>query len=329
MTLKDKTVLITGASGFLGSTLAHRLAAEGAQVKALTRSPDKATLLHNSPSIEPVQGDITDAKGINALARGCEYVFHVAVNYGSWDEQHQVNVGGTRVVAQAAAEAGVKRLIAVSSIAVYGYARVGLLSEASPLTPTPHEQYSMTKAKSETIVREIARRHHLSYSIIRPGMIYGPRSGQWTDNLFRHASRRPLIWIGDGSGSTFPIHVDDVVDLMLMLATHPSAHNETFNCVSHHPVTWREFLGAYAALVNNKTWVSLPENLIMMLATLIGDFAPAGTRFKALPTAARSITRHAIIDMRKAHERLGWSPQHDLKSGIATCIPYLRQKGLL
>ncbi|MBZ0295916.1 MAG: NAD(P)-dependent oxidoreductase [Anaerolineae bacterium] len=329
MTLADKRVFVTGASGFLGGALSRRLAAEGAQVRALTRNPDHATYIQNIPNIELVQGSITDADRMHSLMSGCDYVFHAAVNYGSWDEQHQVNVGGTRIVAQAAAETGAIRLVAVSSIAVYGYARIGLLSESSPLSPTPHEPYGITKAKSEAAVREIGQRRGLSYSIIRPGMIYGPRSGQWTENLFRLARRRPLIWVGDGSGSTFPIHVDDVVDLMMTTATHTNAHNETFNCVSSSPVTWREFMGAYAALVDNNTWVGIPVSLITMLTTLIGDFAPAGTQVKALPTAARSLTRHATIDMRKAQDLLDWSPQYNLESGIATCVPYLREKGLL
>ena len=264
-----------------------------------------------------------------ALTEGCDYVFHVAVSYGNWDEQHQINVGGSRYVAQAAGQARVERFVHVSSIATYGYARTGLLSEASPLTPTPHEQYGITKAKSETVVRDVAQQYGMSYSIIRPGMIYGPRSGQWTDKIFRHACRRPLVWLGDGSGSTFPIHVDDVVDLMLTVATHPAADGEVFNGVHFHPTTWKEFIRAYAALVDNNTWLGLPILPVVTLATIIGDFAPAGTRLKALPALSRSLTRRATIDMSKARNLLNWSPRYDLTQGIATCVPYLRQRGLL
>ena len=328
-TLTDKTVLVTGASGFTGGALARRLAAEGARARALVRRPERAGYIRDIANIEIVQGDITDAACLREIMQGCVYVFHTAVSYGGWDEQHRVNVEGTRCVMEAAADAGVERVVHVSSMACYGYDRSGLLTEDFAVEPMPHEPYNASKVKAEYAVREVGAQRGLSYSIIRPGLIYGPRSGQWTDMMFQVAKMRPLMWIGDGSGTAYPIHVDDVVDMMLVLATHPAAHNETFNCVCTPPSTWRAFIGAYARLVDNDSWVGLPVLPVILLARLIAFFSPPHTNAKDAHRALYGAIGKGYIDMRKARDLLGWQPRIMLEEGIASCVPYLREKGLL
>jgi nucleoside-diphosphate-sugar epimerase len=326
--LTGKTVFVTGATGFLGSALARRLAAAGAQVRALARSPHKAALIRDVPGVEVLLGDVTDAAQMRDLVQGCQYGFHVAAAFGDWVQQRAVNIEGTRHVALAAAAAGVERLVHVSSIAVYGYRRQGHLTEAGPVTAAA-EPYSATKAAGETSLREVAASQGLSYAIIRPGMIYGPYSEQWTHNTFRLARRWPVIWLGDGSGSTFPIHVDDVVDLMITLAVHPNAHQETFNCVHPDPVSWRQFLLAYAHLAGHQGWLGIPPALFHGLARAAAAFAPAHSRLKAASDVIAGLQSQGQIDMTKAEERLGWKPRIDLETGIQSCVPYLREKGLL
>jgi nucleoside-diphosphate-sugar epimerase len=327
MNLAGRTALVTGATGFVGGALVRRLAAAGVRVRALARRPERASYIQDAPGVEIVPGDITQPHTITDAAQGCHYVFHVAVSYGSLASQQRVNVEGTRIVTEAAA--GAERLVAVSSVAVYGYSRAGFMTEADTLTPTPYEPYSQTKAEAERVVQQTATQHNLSYCIIRPGMIYGPRSGQWTNTIFRHARRRPLVWIGDGGGSMFPIHIDDVVTMMMVLAAHPAAHHEVFNCVHPAPTTWGEYLRAYARLVDNHTWVGVPVGLMSGLAAIIAAIAPATSRVKALPHVINAITRQATVDMSKARDLLGWQPAIDLQTGIESCVPYLRERGWL
>jgi nucleoside-diphosphate-sugar epimerase len=327
--LAGSTAFVTGATGLLGGALVRRLASEGAQVRALARSLQKADFIRGVNGIEIVQGDVTDAARMRELIAGCDYVFHCAAAFGNWEQQRRVNVEGTRHVMQAAADAQAKRVISVSSLAVYGYGKSGVSREDEPITPTAHEPYSFTKAEGETVVRDIATQHNLSYAIIRPGMIYGPRAEQWTDRMFRLARRRPVIWIGDGSGSTFPVHVDDVVDMMIVLATHPSAHNQTFNCVHPDPVTWREFLLSYAQLAGHQSWLGIPPALASGLARMVVALSLPGSRAKAAPDALRGIFTHRLVDMTKARTLLDWQPKIDLKTGIQSCVPYLRAKGWL
>lgn len=329
MSLEGKTALVTGATGFLGGALARRLAAEGAQVRAMARSPEKADYIRDVPGIEVVQGDVRQPDRMRELTRGCDYVFHVAVAVGDWDIQRAVNVEGTRHVMEAATAAQVTRVVYVSSIAAYGYTGKSVLREDDPLTPSQTDAYSATKAESEKVVQQIGTAHNLSYAIIRPGMIYGPRSSQWTELMFKVAKRRPILWVGSGRGSFFPIHVDDVVDLMVLMAVHPAAHNEIFNAVNLEPVTWREYLLHYARLAGHQSWIGIPVPLVAGLARVVAALSPAGSSAKAAPEMLNVLYEQRTIDMSKTQERLGWKPRIGLQSGIESCVPYLREKGLL
>src|SRR5664279_2448759 len=135
MVLSDQQVLITGATGFLGGALALRLAADGARVRALARSPQKAAFLRER-SIEVVPGDVTDLDAMRRAALGCRVIFHLAAGSGgSYARQRTVNVAGTRNILQAAQEAGADRFVHVSSISVYGYNYTGDITEGMTLAP--------------------------------------------------------------------------------------------------------------------------------------------------------------------------------------------------
>jgi 2-alkyl-3-oxoalkanoate reductase len=329
MTIQDETVLVTGASGFLGGTLALKLAQSGARVRALLRSPEKGKFLQNNPNIELIQGDITAPDKLQSLFDDCAYIFHVAASFTDIASQRKVNVEGTRNVLQAAVAAGVRRVVHVSTIAYYGYRRGGdIIEEMSP-APAAHDPYSRTKAEGEAVVREVAHAHDLSYSIIRPGMIYGPGSAIWTETMFRVARMRPTPWIGNGSGHAHPIYVDDVVDMAMLLATHPAAHGEAFNCAPDPAPTWREWFSTYSRLAGNESWLSIPVTLLMPLATILALFTPANNRLKDAPEVIRVLKGTATYKMDKSRKLLGWGPKINLQTGVAKCAPWLREKGLL
>jgi nucleoside-diphosphate-sugar epimerase len=329
MTLAGKTVLVTGATGFLGSALTTRLAQDGARVRALARNPQKTKYIASLPGVEIVAGDVTNADQMHQAVRGCEIVFHVAAALGGpLNEQRQINTFGTRNVANAAVAAGALRMVHVSSVGVYGYRQTGDVTEATPPNPG-QDPYNITKAEAESELLEIASASHMPYSIIRPAMIYGPHSGMWTGQFFRLAKRRPTVFIGRGNGTTFPIFVDDVGDLMILLAQHPDAVGETFNCAPDPSPTWREFLGAYSKLVGHQNWLGIPPGLVSPFVALIGALAQPETQLKELPNLLRMAQGRATFKMTKARERLGWEPKVDLQTGVERCVPWLRDKGWL
>ncbi len=327
MSLQGKTVLVTGATGFVGGALARRLGTDGAYVKALARSPEKGRFLRDVPNVEIIQGDITDAGRVDAVTHGCNIVFHVAAALnGSLAHQHQVNVNGTRNVMLAAA--GVQRVVHVSSIAVYGYAASGNITEETPLNPG-RVAYNRTKAEGERIVREIGEKRRVPYSTVRPGMIYGPRSNAWTLLLFRLARLKPTPFLGDGGGNPAPIYINDLIDLMLLMAEHPAAENEMFNAVNDPAPTWREFLGGYSQLAGHQAWLALPVWAAQLSAPLAELVMTLRGEPQDVPALIPYVTGKRTYSMAKARELLGWQPKTSLEEGIQQCAPWLREKGLL
>lgn len=327
--LAGKQVLVTGATGFLGSALTLRLAQEGVCVKALARRPEKARFLNGKENIEVLMGDINDEARMHEVMRGCEYVFHVAAALGgSLKQQRQVNRDGTRTVMLAAATAQVKRVIQVSSIAVYGYNCPIEVSEETALHPGS-VPYNITKAEAEEMVREVAAAKGISYSIIRPGMIYGPRSNAWTAVLFRLGKRKPTPFLGDGSGTTHPIFVDDVVSLMIVSATHPDADKQAFNCTPDPAPSWRTLVGEYSKLAGHNRWLALPILPVKMLAPLIEWVLTLRGEPQEVPLLLPFLQSSRTYQMTKARTLLNWQPQISLQEGIDRCAPWLREKGLL
>lgn len=326
---EGQTVLVTGATGFLGGAVARRLADEGAQVKALARRTGRDAYIRDVANIEVVMGDITDAERMIAVTEGCDYVFHVAAALnGPLSKQLPVNVDGTANVARAAVQAGVKRLVHVSTIATYGYTHRGVITEETPQLPGD-VPYNSSKLKAEEMLIALAQELGLSYSIQRPGMIYGPRSGAWTTLFYKLAARRPTIFVGDGSGTSYAVYVDDVVDLLLLQAMHPAAEGEAFNCVSKPLPTFRDFIGGYMQLAGHDRWLGIPVPIVRLLAPLLDAYF----RIRGEPQDVIQLLDHVLSDNQvsvdKARDLLGWEPQVCLDEGIQRCVPYLREIGLL
>jgi 2-alkyl-3-oxoalkanoate reductase len=326
--LTNKWIFVTGSTGFLGSHLLERLSSQGCRVRALARRPERAASIGELAGVELVAGDVMDLSALREAMAGCAIVFHVAAAFSGVELQSDVNIRGTHNVATAAADVGAERMVHVSSIAVYGYRQYGDITEASP-TQANHDPYSWTKARGEKEVQRVSAERSLEHSIIRPGMIYGPRSGMWTGRLFELARRRPTLFLGDGHGSCFPIHVDDVIDLMLILATHPAAAGETFNCTPDPSPTWREFLGEYSALAGHDRWFGIPPWLIRPAAELVGRFAPKDHPLRDLPAILTYGQQRTTYKTDKARELLGWQPKVSLQEGIAGCRDWLGSEGLL
>lgn len=328
MSLQRKTVLVTGATGFLGGALARELAQQGAQVKALARRPNRDRYIRNVENIEIVQGDITNADSLKPIMQGVDIVYHSAAALGgTYELQYAVNVEGTRNIVQAAIDANVQRFVHISSVAVYGYRTYGDVSEDTPPNPI-HDVYGETKLGAEQVLIELAEKHDLKYTIIRPGMIYGARSHPWTLSMFKLAKRR-VIFVGDGHGSCFPVHVDDVVGLTVHASTHENAVNQIFNASPDPSPTWREFLGAYAQLAGHDRWIAIPPILLKPVAWLGGLMMPRHSPLKALPDLLPFSQQTIHYKMDKANRMLGWQNRVSLQDGIASTEDYLREKGVL
>ncbi len=322
-------VLVTGASGFIGGALTRALLAQGTPVRALVRSAARGGEIA-AHGAELVIGDLTDPAALERAAAGCATVFHVGAALGGpASVQYAINVSGTARLVEAAHTAGVRRLVHVSSIAAYGYNVPGQVTEDTPLRPAL-EFYGQSKAIGEQQVLRRAAELGLEAVAIRPGMVYGPRSGFWTVQLFRLVRRPPALIPASGDATCPLIYIDDVVSLLLAAAQHPNAAGEAFNAVSDEPVTWPELFGAYAAMAGHQVLLPIP------LAVLRGAGAAAGPLLRLLgnPYPVREmlnglLARRCTYSMDKAARLLGWRPRVRLAEGMAGCARWLRQEGWL
>lgn len=324
--LAGTRVLITGV-GCLGVRMISRVAREGtAEIRVLDRSAGR--LLDIGGEVVAIHGDVTDPSAVAEAVEGVDYVFHTAAALdGDAAAQRLVNVEGSRIVAAESARAGVRRMVHVSSNAVYGFCE-GVVTE--DMGPKPTDQtYSMSKADGEEAVRLIARREGLGHTVVRPAAIFGPGAEYFTKTFMKRALKRPIIQVGNGSGDQAVVYVDDVADLCVVAATHPAAEGEAFNCAIDPPPTLKEYLHAYGSLVGNTSWLGIPLPIVRAASWVVVPFAKSGTYARQLPQNLGQVGRYAVYSGAKARDLLGWEPAYDVERGVRASIPWLRAEGVL
>ncbi|MFF7178000.1 GDP-mannose 4,6-dehydratase [Streptomyces sp. NPDC008121] len=180
----DRQVLVTGAEGFIGSTLVDLLVAKGARVRAFTHYKpyaEKGNLAHllTHPLVETFTGDVRDAGRVMDAVEGCDTVFHLAAligipySYDSPGAYVQTNVVGTENIAEACRRHRVRRLLHTSTSEVYGTARTAPISEDHPLQP--QSPYSASKIGADMMALSHRHAFDLPVTVVRPFNTYGPR----------------------------------------------------------------------------------------------------------------------------------------------------------
>jgi predicted dehydrogenase/nucleoside-diphosphate-sugar epimerase len=227
-------VLVTGASGFLGGHVVERLSLEG-PVRAMTRLISRARPV---PNVQWIQGDLGKEEDLRRALEGIETVFHCAALAGppgSLQDYEEANVKGTVRLARIAAEAGVKTLVYVSSLAVYGIPKGNpYVDETAPYDERASDRgfYTQSKLAAEKAILEYAAAHASPRVVVlRPGTIYGPGAKLPLGNLqLPSSSKRPII-AGSRSVPMALVYVENVVDAMLAAADVDVRTGSIYNVV--------------------------------------------------------------------------------------------------
>jgi dihydroflavonol-4-reductase len=168
-------VLLTGATGFIGSHVARQLVAAGHEVRALARPTADRHALHDLPEVEWVRGDVLEPSSVAEAVRGCAAVIHTAASVTfktrEEDQQRAVNVEGTRHLLAAARAAGVRRFVQTSSVAAVGQPSGGVADEDARYDFPPGLGYNESKRDSERLVRTAA---DLETVCLNPALVVGP-----------------------------------------------------------------------------------------------------------------------------------------------------------
>jgi nucleoside-diphosphate-sugar epimerase len=323
--LRGKHVLVTGATGLIGSAVVHRLLNEHSTLRILTRNPGKAAAVVG-PGVEIFKGDIEDRNSLGPATQGCDVVFHFAAVVNDFvprSSYYRVNVTGTRNLAEAALQSGVERFVHASSVAVYGMKPTGHFCEASPHVRSG-DPYPDTKLEAEDEVRHFAAERGLPAVIVQPTQVYGPGDVHWTLRPYRMIRDGRMILFARGTGLVMPIYLDDIVDGIVAAARHGRA-GETYILAGPAVVTIHDFFGCYARMLGKYRLPSIPLWLAMMIAALSeGGAAALGRKPMFTRDEVRRIARKATWDGGKAMKELGFTPMVAIDEGMRRVEAWLR-----
>jgi len=326
--LRGKTILVTGAGGFIGSRLAETLAAEHAKVKVLLRSGLRKET-YQRKGIEVVRGDITLPESLPQAVEDCQIVFHCAVGGDELEVARRINVQGTLDLLKAAALAGTKRFVHVSSVAVHGTTLSKIVREDQPYLKDG-SVYAVTKAEGEQAALHFGEEKNLEVVIIRPTLVYGPNSLDWTISLLDKIKYEQILLVGGGVGIANLIYIDDLVQGMILAAITPGVSGEAFFISGSEIVSWREFIGKYARLLGKP----MPPSLPLWQAKIgyqIGVWRYRLTRKpnKITPLSLYTHVQQSVYSIEKAQQRLGYTPQFTLDQGLVKIKEWLIENNYL
>ncbi|MEP6895788.1 MAG: NAD-dependent epimerase/dehydratase family protein [Chloroflexota bacterium] len=257
--------LITGAAGFLGSSLANQLAREGHQVRGIDdlSTGDPQAL---APDVHFTRGDVSDRPKLWTLLQEVDVVYHLAARVSVPEsvlyprDYNNVNVGGTVALMEAMRDVGVRRVVLASSGAVYGDLGVQTLTES--VTPNPRSPYAVSKLAAEYYVRTIGRLWGIETVSLRIFNAYGP--GQHlpashppvVPHYLKQALRGgTLIAHGDGSQTRDYVYVDDVISALVASSTAPNINGLVINVGSGVETSIRDLIQAVLNVTSGKAEV--------------------------------------------------------------------------
>ncbi|GAB4445444.1 MAG: SDR family NAD(P)-dependent oxidoreductase [Anaerolineales bacterium] len=257
--------LITGAAGFLGSSLANHLAREGHQVRGLDdlSTGDPQAL---APDVHFTRGDILDRPKLWTLLQEVDVVYHLAARVSVPEsvlyprDYNHVNVGGTVALMEAIRDVGVRRVVLASSGAVYGNQADQPLKET--LTPSPRSPYAVSKLAAEYYVRTIGGLWGIETVSLRifnaygPGQHLPPSHPPVVPHYLKQALRGgTLVAHGDGTQTRDFVFVDDVVSALVAAATAPNINGLVINIGSGRETSIRELIKAVLEVTGSKAEV--------------------------------------------------------------------------
>lgn len=303
-------VLVTGASGFVGTAMLRRLLQEPrCEVRAAVRRVDVPLPSGVARAIVPVVGP--DTPWSEALA-GCDAVIHLAARVHVMDDQasdplsefRRTNVQGTLALAQQAARAGVRRFVHVSSIKVNGEAtRVGqAFGPDDP--PMPQDPYAVSKLEAETGLRRMDT--GMEVAIVRPPLVYGDGVQGNFNSLMRAVSRGLPLPLGAIHNRRSFVALENLVDFLLVCCRHPAAAHQTFLVSDDYDLSTTELIQRLANALGSP---------LRLLPVPVAWLTGAAAVFGGSATVQR-LCANLQLDISKSRTQLAWTPPQSVDDAL-------------
>lgn len=315
------SVLVTGATGFIGSFMCNRLLAEGYGVRGTMLASEKIASL-----VAGVQPVIIVPLGIETSWRqslsGVETVIHLAARVhimedpatNPLDEFRKVNVEGTLKLARDAVAAGVKRFVFVSSIKVNGEETATTYTPDS--SPHPLDSYGISKWEAELGLQRVASETGLEVVVVRPTLVYGPGVKANFLNMMKVVQLGIPLPFASISNKRSLIYVGNLVDALTMCAKHPTAAGKTYLVSDGEDISTPTLIRHIAAALNvTARLFPVPVQLMRLAGKLAGKSG-------VVNRLAGSLT----VDSSRIREELTWNPPFTMEEGLAETARWFKMQ---
>ena len=315
---RDVSVLVTGATGFAGGVLTHRLVAAGAKVRVLVRSREKLDE-KGLGSVECIEGSVTDPEAVRKAVDGVSVVFHLAAVFregGLNDEVYRdVHVGGTENLCAASVAAGVKRFVHCSTVGVHGHIENPPADETYRYSPG--DVYQDTKLEGEQTAWKFYKEKGLAVSVVRPAAIFGPEDKRLL-KMFRLANRDRIILLGKGEIFYHMVHVEDLATGFLLAGVVPEAVGEAFIIAGDRYLSLNDLVATIANLLGKKgKLLHFPAAPFQWAGTICEKiFIPLGLTPPLYRRRVDFFTKSRAFSIEKARHLLGYEPQFRIEDGL-------------
>ncbi len=314
-------VFITGATGFIGSNLARALAARGDKLICLARKTSDLNIL-NELNASIITTDITDKDALKTALEGVDVVYHIAAVVGEWiskEEAGEINIKGTRSLLEASLEAGVKRFVHISSLAVLGMKHHHSTPVDAPYRMTG-DVYSDSKIESEKMVMDFYHKHGLPIVVVRPGFVFGPGDRRFLPRILKLLEDKKFIFLGDGKNIMNLSYVGNLVDVLIQAGLKENVIGQIYNVTNKDKVTMRDFIFMICDILGiEKPRKSIPLPIAKILASCLETYSRS-VKKKEPPLLTKARVKvsglNLYFDISKTIKDLDYDSRVSIKEGL-------------
>jgi len=308
-------ILLTGASGFIGSSFLRLALARGHHVRVVTRSPEK---WRSECNVEVFCGDFETMRDWRRAVRNVDVIVHAAAEIIDMSKMPAVNIHGPDRLLQEAVKSGVKRWVQLSSVGSYGPIESGLVSEDSP--DNPSDPYEVSKAAFDRILKQASQDRGIEVCIVRPSNVYGPgMRNQSIEQMLSAMRKNFFAFVGPEGASANYVHVQDVVQALDLCVNHPKAANQTY-IVS----AWATMEEMVSGLASGAGLNPPSRRIPLRVATVLAKAMQWWPRWPLTLSRVQAMSSRSRYSTKKIEKELGWKLTVPVKEGMREFVRDLR-----